>query len=163
MKKFKFIFIILIVFVLDQISKLLIMNNFKLNDSVSVIKNFFSITYSHNDGAAFGMFGGKTIFIVIISVVVLIYLLFELFYHKKRNLVLDSGVSLIIGGLLGNLFDRIYFSYVRDFLDFKIFGYDAAIFNLADTFIVVGAFLFLIGVFLEEKYENSSKWIRWIS
>ncbi len=157
MKKFKFIFIILIVFVLDQISKLLIMNNFKLNDSVSVIKNFFSITYSHNDGAAFGMFGGKTIFIVIISVVVLIYLLFELFYHKKRNLVLDSGVSLIIGGLLGNLFDRIYFSYVRDFLDFKIFGYDAAIFNLADTFIVVGAFLFLIGVFLEEKYENSSK------
>lgn len=157
MKKFKFIFIILIVFVLDQISKLLIMNNFKLNDSVSVIKNFFSITYSHNDGAAFGMFGGKTIFIVIISVVVLIYLLFELFYHKKRNLVLDSGVSLIIGGLLGNMFDRIYFSYVRDFLDFKIFGYDAAIFNLADTFIVVGAFLFLIGVFLEEKYENSSK------
>lgn len=157
MKKFKYIIIIVILFVIDQISKLVIMNNFRLNESVTVIKNFFRLTYSQNDGAAFGMFGGKTIFIVIVSVLVLGYLLFELFYHKKRNLIVDASVSLIVGGLIGNLFDRLYFGYVRDFLDFNIFGYDFAIFNLADTFIVVGAFIFLVGIFLEERHENSSK------
>jgi len=157
MKKFKFIFIIVIAFILDQVSKILVMNNLKINGSIDVIKNFFRITYSHNDGAAFGMFGGKTIFIVVVSILVLAYLLFELFYHKKRNLLVDISTSLIVGGLLGNLFDRLYFGYVRDFLDFKIFNYDFAIFNLADTFIVVGAVLFLIGVILEERHENSSK------
>jgi len=154
MKKFKFIFIIIIAFVLDQVSKILIMNNMKLNESVDVINNFFRVTYSHNDGAAFGMFGGKMIFIVIVSVLVLAYLLFELFYHKKRNLLVDISISLIIGGLLGNLVDRIYFGYVRDFLDFKIFNYDFAIFNLADTFIVIGALIFLGGMFLEDRNEN---------
>lgn len=154
MKKFKFIFIIIIAFVLDQVSKMLIMNNMKLNESVDVINNFFRVTYSHNDGAAFGMFGGKMIFIVIVSVLVLAYLLFELFYHKKRNLLVDISISLIIGGLLGNLVDRIYFGYVRDFLDFKIFNYDFAIFNLADTFIVIGALIFLGGMFLEDRNEN---------
>ena len=154
MKKFKFIFIIIIAFVLDQVSKILIMNNMKLNESVDVINNFFRVTYSHNDGSAFGMFGGKMIFIVIVSVLVLAYLLFELFYHKKRNLLVDISISLIIGGLLGNLVDRIYFGYVRDFLDFKIFNYDFAIFNLADTFIVIGALIFLGGMFLEDRNEN---------
>ena len=154
MKKFKFIFIIIIAFVLDQVSKILIMNNMKLNENEDVINNFFRVTYSHNDGAAFGMFGGKMIFIVIVSVLVLAYLLFELFYHKKRNLLVDISISLIIGGLLGNLVDRIYFGYVRDFLDFKIFNYDFAIFNLADTFIVIGALIFLGGMFLEDRNEN---------
>lgn len=157
MKKFKYIIIIVILFVIDQISKLVIMNNFKLNESVNVIKNFFRLTYSRNDGAAFGMFGGKTIFIVLVSVLVLGYLLFELFYHKKRNLIVDTSIAMIVGGLIGNLFDRLYFGYVRDFLDFNIFGYNFAIFNLADTFIVVGAFIFLVGIFLEERHENSSK------
>lgn len=156
MKKFKFILIIILAFVLDQVSKLIIMNNFRLNESVTVIKNFFRLTYSHNDGAAFGMFGGKTVFIVLISFIVLGYLLFELFYHKKRNLLVDVSMSFIVGGLLGNLFDRLWFGYVRDFLDFKVFNYDFAIFNLADTFIVVGAFIFLIGVVLEEKHGNNN-------
>ncbi len=156
MKKFKFILIIILAFVLDQVSKLIIMNNFRLNESVTVIKNFFRLTYSHNDGAAFGMLGGKTVFIVLISFFVLGYLLFELFYHKKRNLLVDVSMSFIVGGLLGNLFDRLWFGYVRDFLDFKVFNYDFAIFNLADTFIVVGAFIFLIGVVLEEKHGNNN-------
>lgn len=156
MKKIRYVIIIILAFAFDQISKIIVMNSLELNKSVSVIKNFFSITYSHNDGAAFGMFGGKVIFIVIVSLLVLGYLLYELFYHKKRNLLVDFSTSIIIGGLLGNLFDRLYLGYVRDFLDFKIFNYNFAIFNLADTFIVVGAVIFLIGIVLEERNEVSN-------
>ncbi len=157
MKKIKYILLIVIVFIIDQISKILVMNNLELEESKNVIKGFFKLTYTHNDGAAFGMFGGKMIFIVIVSIFILGYLLFELIHHKKKNITMDTGLSLLIGGLIGNLTDRLYFGYVRDFLDFKIFNYDFAIFNLGDTFIVVGVILFLLGVLLEEKRENSSR------
>ena len=133
------------------------MHNLTLNSSKEVIKGFFNLTYTKNNGAAFGLFGGKTVFIMIISFLVLLYLLFELFRHKKKNIVLDVSLSFLIGGLLGNLLDRIVYGSVRDFLDFNIFGYDFAIFNIGDVFIVSGCILFLIGVFMEETNENSSK------
>ena len=103
------------------------------------------------------MFGGKTLFIVIISLLVLAYLLFEIFKHKKRYVITDISASLMIGGLIGNLIDRLYFGYVRDFLDFHIFGFDFAVFNIGDIAIVLGAFLFIIGIFMEERHENSSR------
>ena len=156
MKKGKYIIFIFILFIIDQISKIIIMNNLKINSSIKIIKDFFYITYTKNQGAAFGILNGKTIFIVLISLGVLAYLIFELFFHKKRNLYLDIGNSLLIGGLIGNLFDRIYYGYVRDFLDFIILDYDFAIFNIADIFIVVGAFIFFIGALLEGKNENSN-------
>lgn len=156
MKKIKYILLMLFIFILDQISKIIIMNTIKLGSSKTIIKNFFSLTYTHNDGAAFGMFGGKTLFIVIISLLVLAYLLFEIFKHKKRYIITDISASLIIGGLLGNLFDRLYYGYVRDFFDFKIFGYNTAIFNIGDIAIVIGAFLFIIGIFMEEKHGSNN-------
>lgn len=156
MKKIKYIILIVAIFLLDQISKIIIMNNMKLNESIEIIKNFFKLTFTHNDGAAFGIFGGKTVIILLISLFILGYLLFELFRKKKAPLVLDIGISLIIGGLLGNLVDRLYFGYVRDFFDFIIFGYDFAIFNIGDIAIVVGTGLFLIGCLLEGRSESSS-------
>jgi len=156
MKKIKYVVGIIIIFILDQVSKLIIMNTINLNHSVKVIGNFFKLTYTHNDGAAFGMFGGKTLFILLVSILILGYLLYELFRNKKNLLIMDISLVMIIGGLLGNLLDRLYFGYVRDFFDFNIFGYDAAIFNVGDIAIVIGAFIFFISVFLEGKNENSN-------
>ncbi len=157
MKKIKYIILIILTFLLDQISKIIIMNKIDLNESITVIKGFFRLTYTHNIGAAFGIFGGKTVFIVIVSFLILGYLLFELIKHKKKNITIDLGLSLLIGGLIGNLVDRLYYGYVRDFLDFKIFNYNFAIFNLGDAFIVTGVLLFLLGILLEERRENSNK------
>lgn len=154
MKKIKYIVGIIFILLIDQISKIIVMNSLSLNKSIDIIKNFFRLTYTHNDGAAFGIFGGKTIFILLVSFFVLGYLLFELFRNKKPNKIMDFSITLIIGGLLGNLIDRLYFGYVRDFLDFKIFSYDFAIFNIGDAAIVIGAALFLIGVIKEERNAN---------
>ena len=155
MKKIKYIIGIIVIFLIDLLSKHIVMKSISLNESIDIIKNFFRLTYTHNDGAAFGIFGGKTIFILIVSFFVLSYLLFELFRNKKANRTIDLGITLIIGGLLGNLLDRLYFGYVRDCLDFKIFNYDFAIFNIGDTAIVIGATLFLIGIIMEEKICKS--------
>lgn len=155
MKKIKYIIGIIVILLIDLLSKHIVMKSISLNESIDIIKNFFRLTYTHNDGAAFGIFGGKTIFILIVSFFVLSYLLFELFRNKKANRTIDLGITLIIGGLLGNLIDRLYFGYVRDFLDFKIFNYDFAIFNIGDTAIVIGATLFLIGIIMEEKICKS--------
>lgn len=156
MKKYKSLLLIVFIFIIDLVSKLIISNSIKLYKSVPVIKNFFYLTYTKNRGAAFGILEGKTLFILVISLMLLIYLLYELF-KKKNSSLMDVSLSFIIGGLLSNLSDRLFLGCVRDFLHFKILGHDFAIFNIGDIFIVVGSILFLLGILLEEKHGNQSK------
>lgn len=156
MKKKKYLFLIFIIFLIDQITKIIISNNINLNGSVTVIKNFFSLTYVKNTGAAFGFFSGKTLLITIISVFIFVYLLMELIKNKSNIKIINLSFSFILGGLIGNLYDRIVLGYVRDFMDFTIFNKGFAIFNIGDAFIVVGCFLFIIGALLEARndYKN---------
>ena len=76
MKKIKYIIGIIVILLIDLLSKHIVMKSISLNESIDIIKNFFRLTYTHNDGAAFGIFGGKTIFILIVSFFLLSYLLF---------------------------------------------------------------------------------------
>lgn len=156
MKKKKYLFLIFIIFLIDQITKIIISNNINLNGSVTVIKNFFSLTYVKNTGAAFGFFSGKTLLITIISIFIFIYLLIELIKNKSNIKIINLSFSFILGGLIGNLYDRIVLGYVRDFMDFTIFNKGFAIFNIGDSFIVVGCFMFIIGALLEARndYKN---------
>lgn len=146
------LFIILLVFA-DQISKVLITNNIELYGKVNIIPNFFNLTYTKNFGAAFGILEGKRVFFLIITILVFGYLIYELIKNIYKKLY-SCSLILIISGIIGNFIDRLLFGFVRDFLDFKIFGYDAAIFNLADSFIVIGVIIFLISIILEEKNES---------
>ncbi len=156
MKKKKYLFLMFIIFLIDQITKIIISNNINLNGSVTVIKNFFSLTYVKNTGAAFGFFSGKTLLITIISIFIFIYLLMELIKNKSNIKIINLSFSFILGGLIGNLYDRIVLGYVRDFMDFTIFNKGFAIFNIGDIFIVVGCFMFIIGALLEARndYKN---------
>ena len=104
MKRIKYSFVIILVFIIDQISKIVVANNINLNESRVVIKNFLNLTYVKNKGAAFGMFEGYTSIITIISVVILFYLLYELFKNKKNDTLTNISLSFIIGGLIGNLY-----------------------------------------------------------
>ena len=157
MKTIKIILIITIIFILDRLSKILVIDNLSLGESLPIIKNFFNITYVNNHGAAFGILDGKIVFIVLISIIIFAYLIYEIKKGIHNNLITTS-ISLVIGGLLGNLFDRLVYGHVIDFLDFDFWNYDFAIFNIGDSFIVFGTILFAIGLIMEDKNENRNNW-----
>lgn len=143
----------LAVILIDRIVKILVTNNFELNVRNEIINNFFYITNCHNYGAAFSLFSGNVIFLIFITLIVL-FLIYREVKKSSINKVSSILYGLLLGGIIGNLFDRIFYGYVIDYLDFKIFNLDFAIFNIADIAIVIGALLLII-------FEGSDKkWVK---
>ena len=106
-------------FMLDFFSKLIITNILKLGESIKIIDNFFYITYVQNKGAAWSILEDKRILLLIITVIVLF--LINKFMNKEQLDKLESlSYGIIIGGIVGNLVDRIFRGYVIDFLDYKL-------------------------------------------
>lgn len=142
----KLILVSLVCMFIDQITKYIIIVKMNLLDSIEIIKSFFKITYVRNYGAAFNILDGNKILLILITIGVL----FFIYWIYLRNKTLDNFqinvYGLLIGGILGNLIDRIMFGYVIDFLDFKIIGYNFPIFNMADIWIVVAVGLIIIKV-----------------
>ena len=138
----KFYLVSLITFMIDRIIKILVV---LLNiDKVTIINNFFNINLAYNYGAAWSILTGKKLFLILISIIIVIGIYFILIRGKKLKTYESITYGLLIGGILGNLFDRIIYGYVIDFLDFYIFGYDFPIFNLADSFIVISIFMLIV-------------------
>ncbi len=142
-------------FIIDLISKQIISHVLSLQESITIIKNFFYISYTKNTGAAWSILKDQRLLLLILTVFVLFIINKQL---KKENLTKIENYSygLIIGGILGNFFDRLIYGYVIDFLDFKIFGYDYPIFNFADSFIVVGIILLIIIEIRKERNDRNS-------
>ena len=149
------LFVILLV-VLDQASKIyLTLVNKTSPIDLEVIKGFFRITYTCNDGAAFSILKGKRVFFIIMTIVVVFLIVYYLLKNKVYW-VEKYSLLLIISGAVGNLIDRIMYGYVIDFLDFIIFGYDFPVFNIADSFITIGAIGLIISIlFLNKEGENA--------
>ena len=142
-------------FIVDLISKQLISHIMNIGDSIKVINNFFYITYAHNKGAAWSILEDKQIIILMASVMAL-FLINKYMNQEKLTKLENLSYGMLIGGILGNLFDRICYGYVIDFFDFKLFGYNYPIFNLADTFIVVGIVIMVIIIIRKDHYERSN-------
>ena len=149
------IIISIILLCIDQISKLLVVNLLTKTDSIAIIKNFFYLTYINNDGAAFSILVGKRILLILVAILVIIILIRYIKKNNIQNKLEIISLALIIGGSLGNLMDRVVRGYVIDFLDFKIFNYNFPIFNLADTFIVIGVILLLLKELRKENNLDS--------
>lgn len=145
----------IILLCIDQISKLLVVNLLTKTDSIAIIKNFFYLTYINNDGAAFSILVGKRILLILVAILVIIMLIHYIKKNNIQNKLEIVSLSLILGGSLGNLMDRVVRGYVIDFLDFKIFNYNFPIFNLADTFIVIGVILLLLKELRKENNLDS--------
>ena len=146
----------IILLVIDQISKILVVKLIDINHPIEIIKNFFYLTYTHNTGAAFSILTGQRILLILVAIVILVIIFNYLRKNKVEEKIDILAFSLIIGGAVGNLLDRIIRGYVIDFLDFKIFGYNFPVFNLADTFIVIGVFLLLITI-IRKEHNNDNR------
>lgn len=148
------IFILIIsifLIILDQLSKYFIVGKMSLGQSNEVINNFFSITSHRNRGAAWGILQDSRYFFLAVTVIFLIILGYYIYKQKDSITKFDVlTFSLILGGALGNFIDRLVRHEVVDFLDFKIFGYDFPIFNLADCYICIGVLFLLIKIYREE-------------
>lgn len=139
----KIISFIISIVIIDQLSKLIVVNTLELNNALTIINNFFRFLYIKNTGAAFGILGGNIFLLVFITLALIYYLLYELNKNINNKLYLIA-IPLIIGGALGNLIDRVFRGYVVDFISFIIFNKEMAIFNIADIFIFIGVVLYII-------------------
>ncbi|MDD4899272.1 MAG: signal peptidase II [Candidatus Omnitrophica bacterium] len=130
--------IVIAILFLDQASKFLFTKFLQLNHPVAVIKGVFYLTLVHNRGAAFGILKGKLFLFILASLIALVVIYLNLKDKGKDNpFLFKFALGLILAGGLGNLIDRIFFGYVIDFLDFRVWP----VFNLADSAITVGAIL----------------------
>lgn len=143
-------------FLIDQITKVFISSNFMPYIKNKIIDNFFYITYAKNDGAAWSILRGNRFLLIMISIIAFIFILVCVLKEKNITKVESLSYGMLLGGILGNLFDRIVHGYVIDFLDFNIFGYNYPVFNIADILIVIGVLIMVILSFRGEKNENRS-------
>ena len=134
----------IVLFIIDIVSKIVVSKLMDVYDSLIIVKDFFYITYVRNTGVAWSIFEGEILAIIIVSLMIITFIIYYIFKNKPKSEFEIIGYSFILGGAFGNLFDRIIYGYVVDFLDFYIFGYDYPIFNLADSFIFVGVVLLVI-------------------
>lgn len=164
MKK-KYIWLVLIsglLVALDQLVKVYVHTHFHLGESVSVIPNFFNLTYVRNFGAAFGFLAEshpsfREIFFLSMPPIALLIILGILRGVKDDDTKQIIALSCIFGGAIGNYIDRVRFRYVIDFLDFHLYNrWSWPAFNIADMAIVGGVGLLLLLMFLENK-KNKEK------
>jgi len=120
------------VILLDQITKFFALRFLQLNTPVPLIKNFLNLTLMYNRGAAFGFFQNQLFLFVLVSLFAIGLILYNL---KTNSIILKLSLSLILGGAVGNLIDRLRFGFVVDFLDLRIWP----IFNIADSVITLAA------------------------
>ena len=149
MKKKPYI-IALVFFIIDLISKQIITHALELNKSIKLIDNFFYLTYTHNEGAAWSILKDQRILLLILTVIVL-FIINKILNKEELGKIEILSYGMIVGGIVGNFFDRLVYGYVIDFLDFNIFGYNYPIFNLADSFIVIGIIILIISNIKKEK------------
>jgi signal peptidase II len=147
-KRFKWLFVGLTggILVLDQVTKALVSAALRLHESRPVIPGFLSLTLVHNTGAAFGILAGelsplRTAFFLVVSIVAMGVVLWLLWRLRPEQKVEAVALSLIFGGAVGNVIDRIRFGKVIDFIDVFYRSYHWPAFNVADAAISAGVFL----------------------
>ena len=147
---------------LDQLTKLLVLERFHLGESISVILNFFNITYVQNKGAAFGFLAHadpafRVPFFIVVPVIALGSIAFVFRKISEAEVKFSMALSLVISGALGNLIDRLRLGYVVDFLDFHWQeSYHFPAFNVADSAICIGVGLILLDLFVAQEEEIGS-------
>ncbi|HVZ61932.1 MAG TPA: signal peptidase II [Terriglobales bacterium] len=163
MRKYHFLIAVGVI-MLDRVTKWLVATRVDLHDSISILPGFVRLTHVQNSGAAFGLFADstsewKTSILIMFSTIALIVVSALLWKNSHSITVTGVGLSLILGGAVGNLWDRLLYGRVVDFLDFYISQYHWPAFNIADSAIVIGALLLVAEILLARSpaEQNASR------
>jgi len=146
----------LAVVLLDQLSKFAILHSLRVYESIPVLNGFFNLVHIRNRGMAFGIMNRQDVdlpfyFLLAATIGAIILLVFWFFRLKQGPSRTILGLSLILGGAIGNLIDRLRFGEVIDFLDFYVGPYHWPAFNVADSAITVGTFLVAISLLFQRR------------
>lgn len=158
-KRISMVLIVLFGVLLDQLSKILVVSNLDYimeNEPIVLIKHLINLTYTENRGAAFGMLDDHRWIFMTVSIIAIIGMAVYLFGFSKEGWTFQIGLSLIISGGIGNMIDRLALGYVVDMLEFDFMEF--AIFNVADSFVCIGAGLVILMLIIElirESKKNS--------
>ena len=136
---------------LDQLTKLIVDRTMALGESIPLFEGVLHITYIRNRGAAFGMLADNRWVFLTVSTVVIVVLAAFLALTKMRDPLALTALSMILSGGIGNMIDRLALGYVIDFIDFRLINF--AVFNGADSFVCVGAALFLLATLLDLRRQ----------
>lgn len=144
------IVVIAVLLVIDQWSKAAV--QFSSSLPLTVIPDYFYITYLKNEGAAWSMLTGKTVLLELIAFAAIGILLYGMLEARKKGYrLLQIAYAFLIAGAAGNLIDRLRFGYVRDFFEWYPFHYAFPVFNVADVALTIGVILLVIGARKSEK------------
>ena len=147
----------LLLFAIDYLTKAIVLEKMFLGESIQLLP-FFNFTYMHNYGAAFSFLseagGWQRYFLSSVAIIISILLIFWLRKLPANNLVLCGAYSMVLGGAVGNLVDRLQHGYVIDFLHFYYENWHYPAFNVADMAIVCGAGLLLLDAFTGNKVQE---------
>nr|WP_269208494.1 signal peptidase II [Facklamia hominis] len=146
------ILIILGVLILDQAVKFYIQTNFALHEARPAIKGLFQWFYLHNDGAGWGHFANQRFFLITISTLAAAYLFYLWRYEAQDSRIAKLTYSLLLGGTLGNLIDRIRLGYVVDMIDLTFMNFP--VFNVADMALTVGGFLLIVLLITDSRKKG---------
>jgi len=155
--------LILLVVVLDQVSKFWIVSSFAMYESLPVVPGFFSLTYLTNTGAAFGMLAGsptwwRQAFFIGVALVALVVIGFMYRRMRSDSAWYQVALAFIAGGAIGNLIDRVRLGSVVDFLDVYVGTHHWPAFNVADSAITVGVAIFLVmSIFFDSGAEGRAQ------
>ncbi|MGH9555870.1 MAG: signal peptidase II [Terriglobales bacterium] len=158
MRRYHFLFALLVL-LLDQGSKWLVRDRIPLHESIAIIPGFFRLTHVQNRGAAFGLFSDspsqwKVGFLIFFSIVALLVVSRLLWKNSHSVTVTGIALALILGGAIGNLWDRLSDGFVVDYLDFNLGSYHWPAFNVADSAIVVGALILVAEILLARSSQE---------
>lgn len=137
--------------VFDQITKLLTVRFLELGETIPLWEDVFHFTYIQNRGAAFGMLSDNRWVFMVVSTVAIVGVLFYLIKYRPANKLLVISLSMIVGGGIGNMIDRVFLGYVVDFIDVRLINF--AVFNIADSFVTVGACILILYLVLDMVRE----------
>jgi signal peptidase II len=143
----------IIIIIIDQLSKYFIRYYFIQSQKLSIIGDYFYLTFVKNRGAAFGILRGQRIFFILITIFFLVFIIY--LYNKElpKKIITKIAVIFLLGGSIANLIDRIIFHYVTDFIAFDLFNfYKLPVINIADIFIFFGVVILIYqSFFLAER------------
>ncbi len=143
-----------LVVALDQISKLIVIDRLMPVGSVPLIEGVFHFTYVENTGVAFGMMKDKRWIFMAVSVLAILILVYAIAKYSKEYKFAGIALAMTLGGGIGNMIDRVRLGYVVDFIDFRLINF--AVFNIADSFVTIGAALLIFFLVCEMAREFRS-------